>query len=160
MQNKKSSLCRLKINPASGSESCIYSWHISTHGSKQGRWRVLKRGGTLVAKAAAAPTTMSPAASDCGGGREGGGVFSPVRAVLMTASTVASNSWSDSSGRRCWEAEQYSDFLTAYSVAAQDAAPKSAGNAAHGHWSGLLLWAAEDCYSHLWQHWPEKGATL
>jgi hypothetical protein len=54
-----------------------------------------KRGGTLVAEAAAAPTTMSPAASDSG--REDGGVFSLVRAVSMTASTAASNSWSDSS---------------------------------------------------------------
>jgi hypothetical protein len=33
--NKKGSLCRLKINHASGSESCVYSWYTGLHGSKK-----------------------------------------------------------------------------------------------------------------------------
>ncbi len=35
VQNKKNSMCRLKINHASGSESCIYSWYTNPHGSEQ-----------------------------------------------------------------------------------------------------------------------------
>jgi hypothetical protein len=32
---KKSSLCRLKINLALGSESYVYSWYTGLHGSEQ-----------------------------------------------------------------------------------------------------------------------------
>jgi hypothetical protein len=32
---KKNSLCRLKKNHPSGSETCIYSWYTGPHGSKQ-----------------------------------------------------------------------------------------------------------------------------
>ncbi len=35
VQNKKSSLCRLKINHRSGSEPCVYSWYTGPHGSEQ-----------------------------------------------------------------------------------------------------------------------------
>ncbi len=66
----------------SGSESCIYSWYIITHVSEQVRWKALKRrggvAGRVVAEAAEALTTMSPAGGDSGGSRKGGGVFSPV----------------------------------------------------------------------------------
>jgi hypothetical protein len=34
VQKKKSSLCKLKINYASGSESCVYSWYTGPHASK------------------------------------------------------------------------------------------------------------------------------
>jgi hypothetical protein len=34
-QNKKESLCRLKINRASGSKTCVYSWYTGPHGSEQ-----------------------------------------------------------------------------------------------------------------------------
>jgi hypothetical protein len=32
---KKSSLCRLKINHMSESETCVYSWYTGPHGSEQ-----------------------------------------------------------------------------------------------------------------------------
>ncbi len=32
---KKSALCRLKIKDVSGSETCVYSWYTSPHGSQQ-----------------------------------------------------------------------------------------------------------------------------
>ncbi len=35
LQNKKNSLCRLKIKYASRSKSCVYSWCTSPHGSEQ-----------------------------------------------------------------------------------------------------------------------------
>ncbi len=35
VQIKKSSLCRFKINQASGYETCVYSWYTSPHGSEQ-----------------------------------------------------------------------------------------------------------------------------
>jgi hypothetical protein len=38
VQKKKSSLCRLKINHTSGSETCVYSWYAGSHGSEQLLW--------------------------------------------------------------------------------------------------------------------------
>jgi hypothetical protein len=35
IQNEKNYLCRLTINHAFGSETCVYSWYTSPHGSEQ-----------------------------------------------------------------------------------------------------------------------------
>jgi hypothetical protein len=38
MLDKKGSMCRIKINHVSGSESCVCSWYTGQHGNEQMGW--------------------------------------------------------------------------------------------------------------------------